>query len=754
MANNSVVTPYHVLQASFATGEISREVANRVDLDKYQFALTKAKNVLIRPYGPVYKRPGTRYIAGAKGKCILASFAGTNDVDYLLEIGAGYIRIYKETEQLAEVATTFTEGLLSKLRFTQSADTMFIASGEQPLKTLVKNSDTSWTFSDYEIARPYFDDSLGGGTVDCTVTPSGISGDITLTANEDIFFPGLVGGYVRLKQDVASETVSTTFTYSATEDTYTSGSVYVGENWKIVTHNTWAGTVKVQYSENNTDWREYRSYSANSDYNATESGSLSEGKYLRFIVTLTKGTCNVDLTRLPYTEEGYVKVTGYTDAKHVNATVEKKLGNTEATKQWAFSAWCSGYGYPKTVAFFQDRLCLGGSNKQPYMLWMSRTGDYNNFSVEKAAGNVTDDSAVALPFVSRKQFEIRHLVPNTDLLILTKGNEWILSGNEVVTPSNATPKMQTTRGCGDVEPIMIGNKTVFVQGRGNVVRDMGYSYETDSYGGVDLTLLDKPIVEGKSIIDATYMQEPNSAIYFVRDDGAIVVLTYVIDQKVYAWSSIQTEGEFESVCAVAEGDTDTIYVAVKRGDKRYIEAFQGEIHTNVPNDYILLDSAKVMLSATKSRTFVAEHLAGNTVTVLGDGRQFENIKVEADGTLTLPTEAGKIVVGIPYEMEIELPNIEMKIGDGTMQGRYKVVPEVILRLFNTLGGAVGPDANVLDRITYDEYQAVENITLYSGDKKKQVPIGGFNTDGRITVKSKDAYPFNLLAMVREVSFGG
>lgn len=750
MANNSVVTPYHVLQASFATGEISREVANRVDLDKYQFALTKAKNVLIRPYGPVYKRPGTRYIADAKGKCILASFAGTNDVDYLLEIGAGYIRISKEAEQLAEVATTFTESTLSKLRFTQSADTMFIASGEQPLKTLVRNSDTSWTFGDYEIARPYFDDSLGGGTVDCTVTPSGVTGNIALTANEDIFVSGLVGGYVRLKQDVASETINASGVTGASQG----ASLYCGENWKITTHGTWKGTVKVQYSDDNVNWREYRSYTANSDYNVTESGSLSEGKYLRFTYEITSGSVTIDLTRLPYTEEGYVKVTGYTDAKHVNATVEKKLGNTEATKQWAFSAWCSAYGYPKTVAFFQDRLCLGGSDKQPYVLWMSRTGDYNNFSVETAAGNVTDDSAVALSFVSRKQFEIRHLVPNTDLLILTKGNEWILSGNDVITPSNATPKMQTTRGCGNVEPIMIGNKTVFVQGRGSVVRDLGYSYETDSYGGADLTLLDKQIVEGKDIIDATYMQEPNSAIYFVRDDGAIVVLTYVIDQKVYAWSSIQTEGEFESVCAVAEGDTDTIYVAVKRGDKRYIEAFQGEIHTNVPNDYIILDSAKVMLSATKSRTFVAEHLAGNTVTVLGDGRQFENIKVKDDGTLTLPTGAYKVIVGIPYEMEIELPNIEMKIGDGTMQGRYKDVPEVILRLFNTLGGTVGPEPNMLDRISYDEYQAVENIALYSGDKKMQLPVGGFNTDGRITVKSKDAYPFNLLAMVREVSFGG
>lgn len=746
MANNSVVTPYHVLQASFATGEISREVANRVDLDKYQFALTKAKNVLIRPYGPVYKRPGSIYVTSTKynnTKSILVSFAGSTDTDYLLEIGAGYIRVYKNGVQLADVSTTFTEAMLPNLRVTQSADVMFIASGDQPLKTLTRYSETNWVFGEYEIAVPYFDDSLGGGSADCKINPSGTWGDVTLTASEDIFTPGMVGGYVRLKQSVASVTVSNN-----------EWVLYCGENWKIITHGTWAGTIKIQYSDDNVTWKDYRTYTGNNDYNVTESGSLSEGKYLRFQTNIWSGSATVDLTALTYTQEGYAKVTGYADSRNVYARVEKNFGNTDATKQWAFSAWSNAYGYPKTVAFFQDRLCLGGSKMQPYVLWMSRTGDYNNFSVEKVDGKVTDDSAVALSFVSRKQFDIRHLVPNTDLIILTKGNEWILSGSEVITPSNATPKMQTTRGCGNVEPIMIGSKTVFVQGRGSVVRDLGYSYETDSYGGADLTLLDKQIVEGVDIVDATYMQEPNSAIYFVRNDGVIVVLTYVIDQKVYAWSTIETDGEFESVCAVAEGDTDTIYAVVKRGDKRYLETFQGEVHTDIPNDYVMLDSSKVVKSTTKSRTFVAEHLANKTVTVLGDGRQFENINVAEDGTLTLPTEVQEAVIGIPYTMEIELPNIEMKIGDGTMQGRYKIVPEVILRLYNTLGGAVGPDTNVLDRIFYDEYQAVENIALYSGDKKMQVPVGGFNTDGRITVKSNDAYPFNLLAMVREVSFGG
>lgn len=765
MASNSVVSPYYVLQSSFATGEISREVANRVDLDKYSAALTKAVNCLVRPYGPVYKRPGSKFCCETKyadKTCILVPFSSGEEVDYMLEIGDKYIRVHKQGEYLdVEVATPYEERHLSSLRFTQSADTMFIACGYYPLQILKRNAEKDWELKEYEIKKPYFDDSLGGGTEEATITPSAVSGsDITLTANEALFNGDMVGMSVQLKHDVASKTVSANVQPPDSQENdpgdYFSESMYCGESWKIITHGTWAGNIKVQYSEDDANWRDYRAYTSNSDYNATESGSLIEGKYLRFVGHITSGTCTVDLTRLSYLETGFATIKEYISSTEVKADVDstKKFGDAAATKQWSFSVWSRAYGYPRTVCFFQDRLCLGGTLKQPYMLWMSRTGDYNNFSVEKADGKVTDDSAVALSFVSRKQFEILHLVPHTDLLIYTKGNEWILSGREVITPSNASPQMQTTRGCGNVEPIIIGNKAIFVQGRGSTVRDMGYSYETDNYGGADLTILDKQIVEGKDILDAAYMQEPNSAVYFVRDDGTIAVLVYVVDQKVYAWSSIVTDGFYEAVAAVTEGDYDTVYTVAIRGNKRYIEAFQGDIHTVVPNDYIMLDSAKVIESATKSGTFVVEHLAGKTVTVLADGREFKDIDVDAEGNLKLPTSVNKAVIGLPYTMVLELPNVEVKDRDGTMQGRKKIVSSVILRLHNSLGGMVGPDLNVLDAIHYDEYQAVENIQLYSGDKEMQVPMGGFNTDGRITIVSDEPYPFNLLALVRAVFLGG
>lgn len=303
----------------------------------------------------------------------------------------------------------------------------------------------------------YYDMAIISSDENTTITPSATSGTVTLTASAELFTSDMVGTSVQLKQEVAASEVSTS--------NGTSGSVYVGEGWKVITHGTWSGKVVVQRSTDNISWTDYRRYSGSNDFNPTESGNVSEGCYLRVVCSITSGTCNASLSALPYNKEGNALITEYISGTQVTAEVKKSFGTTSATKIYSFGSWSPKFGYPKTIAFFQDRLCLGGSKSQPYMLWMSRSGDYGNFSVEKASGTVTDDSAVAVGLVSRKQFQIKHLLASTDLIILTAGNEWIISGGDVVTPSNVNAKMQTTRGCNDVEPIPVGGRIVFIQGR-------------------------------------------------------------------------------------------------------------------------------------------------------------------------------------------------------------------------------------------------------------------------------------------------
>ena len=139
------------------------------------------------------------------------------------------------------------------------------------------------------------------------------------------------------------------------------------------------------------------------------------------------------------------------------------------------------------------------------MIWMSRTGDYYNFGVEKVSGTLTDDSALAVAVISREVFKINHIISAKDLIVLTNGNEWIISGDQIVTPANPpNPMVQTTRGSNECEPQFIGNRAIYVQRRNGTVRDLGYTFESDNYSGDDLTQLAKNLVDAYDLTDTTF----------------------------------------------------------------------------------------------------------------------------------------------------------------------------------------------------------------------------------------------------------
>lgn len=882
-------TIYHI-QSSFATGEISPEVANRIDLDKYAAALLTAENAYIRPYGAVYKRGGTLYCGKTKNEKVILKEFTTIDSSFMLEIGDRYIRIWKGKRYTGiELVTPFTEDELKELRTCQSADVMFIASGKHPIQKLSRYSDTNWTIGDYEIKKPYFDISLstemegkvdtsynsagtytfnckkdgtytvtiagggGGGAggtwqkhfglinkkggdggrgaiitkkmnltkgttynvtvgaggsggegtsgengkdgtqssfdgitavggkcglgngsngdnmgnggiggtggtgkengspgdagwvnikldAELSITPSGTTGNITLSASKNYFSENMVGAYVQISQELDSQTVTQ-------NGNGTSGEVLCGKAWKVITHGTWTGTVTVQKSTNNGLWKDYRTYKANDDFNASESGTVEE--YTRLRIVATAG--NTDLTALPYTHVGMVKITGYISPTEVNAEVIDSLANTNAADYVCLNAWNDQFGYPSAIGFFQDRLCVAATKKQPYMLWLSRSGDYNNFSVEKTSGTVTDDSAVALAFINRKQQTIEHIVPESDLVIMTGGNEWILSGGTAVTPTKANPKMQTSRGTTNVIPLSIGGRVIFVQHRGKTVRDMQYRFESDSYDGADLTLLAKHITKNTTIEDMAYMQEPDSKLYFVLSDGTMACLSYIQDQKVYAWSRIKTEGKVMAVCNVENQNEDNVYIAVKRGNQTYIEELCNNKETENPKDYIMLD-ASVKITETTAKGSVP-HLPNAKIGILADGRYYEKIQTDEGGNFTLPQEASYIIAGLPYTMTVELPNLEINTKTGTIQGRKKKVSAVTLRLNHSLGGRVGIEKTNTLPIKYDEFSE-QDVVLYSGDKHITMPNRGFELTGRTVITSDEPYPFNMSAVVREVEIDG
>ena len=762
----------YISQLAFTTGEISPDVSRRFDLDQFKSALLLAENAVIRPYGAVARRQGSEYIGQVKNKdksTRLFEFTAEKNKSFLLEIGEQYIRVWRNGIYTGiELETPFESDVVDKLNCIQSGDVMFICSGKYPVKTLSRYSDADWRFDTYKLSeQPY-------GEVNIDKESTVILNGDTLTATKDIFNADMVGSVMQIEHYVKSITTSNTgevittvtpirygWSVGSRVNTDYNNINYDVEqfssdedlSWKFTSHGTWNGTVKIQISnDNGTTWKDYRVYTSNNDYNVTDTGKVTPSAKLKVVSDLKGGSVNVDLSFLPHSNYGVVEIKEFVDSKHVKVNILNSVVDNEATSKFRFGQWGKGLGYPRVCTFYQDRFILASSNQYPNYIWFSRTGDYSNFGVEKVGGTITDDSAITLPVINRKMYDIRHLIPANDLLILTSGNEWIIDGSKTITPTNCNLRTQTQRGASDCEPQYIGNRCVYVQARGCVVRDLGYSYESDNYTGADLTLFVKHLTKYRNFITSAYAQDPDSIVYYVTDDGNIDCLTYIPEQKVYAWSHFTTKGKYKYAESVAEGEQDSLYVIVERdfksGTVMCIERF--EPMYNADNNNVYMDCYIRQTSTENISTITVPHLIGEDVQIVVNGRERPIKEVPPTAIINIDGKAQSVAVGINYTTRLRIPSIEMQIQDGTLQGRQLTMSRLSMNILNSFGGKIGRNFNHMDDIS------LPPLKLYSGDKVCILPKfdGVYSTDASVCILHEKPYPFNLLSVTREIEIGG
>lgn len=190
-----------LIQTNFTAGEITPLLEGRVDLQKYANALYRMENFIIHPHGPASFRPGTRFIEETKTSSTasrLIPFIASVDDAYILEFGALYIRVYKDQAQVTsgsaayEITSPYAAADVQAIRYTQSADILYLFHEDYAPCKLSRVDDTDWTLSEINF-RPPPTSELGSEPV-ATLTPSATTGaGITLTASASVFLEGDVG---------------------------------------------------------------------------------------------------------------------------------------------------------------------------------------------------------------------------------------------------------------------------------------------------------------------------------------------------------------------------------------------------------------------------------------------------------------------------------------------------------------------------------------------------------------------------------
>lgn len=209
-----------VSNTSFSYGEISPYLFGRGDIDAYKFGAMTISNMMVVPTGGVKRRYGTKYIDTLPGLGKLIVFEYSSKEVYLLYFGNMALSIYDSNDKLVcSFVSPFTLDQLSQIRWSQKGNQLFIVHVDVKPKVLkfIPNKNM-WQFEDWEFdededgysCQPFnrFDDARN-----ISLVPSEKTGEISLTASEDLFDSSYCGIILKLNDGE----VNITEVLSATE---------------------------------------------------------------------------------------------------------------------------------------------------------------------------------------------------------------------------------------------------------------------------------------------------------------------------------------------------------------------------------------------------------------------------------------------------------------------------------------------------------------------------------------------------------
>jgi hypothetical protein len=159
------------LKSSFAGGELSPSMYGRTDITKYDSGAAVLRNFFVLRYGGAANRPGFKFIAQTYNnkKAVLIPFMYSTDQNYIVEITAGRCQFYtdggivvKEDGTPYSIENFFADKDLedaAKIKYTQSADVLFIVHPAHAPMTLTRYGSLDWRFEAMDITGGPFDAS-------------------------------------------------------------------------------------------------------------------------------------------------------------------------------------------------------------------------------------------------------------------------------------------------------------------------------------------------------------------------------------------------------------------------------------------------------------------------------------------------------------------------------------------------------------------------------------------------------------------
>lgn len=748
------------ISTNFTSGEWTERLDGRVDLAKYQNACSCLHNYLVFPQGGATRRPGTRFIAAVKtasaGPVKLMSFIVSPAVAYVLELGATYIRFYRNEARVessgtpVEVTSPYAIADVFTLRKVPSIDVLYLLHGNYQTRKLERYSDTVWKLRTVPFEPP---PSIEFGARPIgDLVPSALSGDgvAVESSSGDSFYASDVGREILVTHGENAGARAGIASVTGVRDAvvnicvpFTSLTATCSLLWKI----TGSPLTGITPSAHHPVGSSVTLTLAAAGWRGTD-----------------RGLADSDCGKFAKVNGGVFRITSLNSTTVANAIIEGRA-TPDTAAQAKSGAWtldealfstCNGWAEVGT--FHDQRLYLAAKHR----FAGSKSADFENFGE-----GTLDDDAVLFALDSDELETIRWVSGGgRGLLLGTTSGEWEALGStdSPITATNIQVKEQTYQGsCDRAAPVKVDNSIFFVTGSGRQVRSLSFSFDIDRYTAQDLLLLaehltrrETPTGTDPTIIDMAWQREPDARLWCVRSDGVLLCLTFLREHEVVAWSRCTTQGYFESVATIPhpQGGRDQVWVSVRRtvnnATVRYVEILDD---TGINYPTLNVDCAYVCTAATATRTFSGlGHLECATVQVVADGSVRPNVTV-VGGNITIASPcATKVEVGLGYTSDLTTMRPESTAAGGTAQLSKRRWARLAVRLVDTLGMRLGTESGE-ELVPFRSASDCMGFApaLFTGDK--EISHLGWD-DGKVSIRQVQPLPSTVLAIMGVLDLGG
>jgi hypothetical protein len=239
----------------------------------------------------------------------------------------------------------------------------------------------------------------------------------------------------------------------------------------------------------------------------------------------------------------------------------------------SLSLFATPNDYPAVCGAFQQRLGFANTIDEPQTIVFTEAGLINSVTVHTP---LRDSDAIQETIAGDSVQPIQAIVDLQKLVLHTSNAEYVVVGNVngAISPVTGSFNVvrQSSNGCASVRPVTIGITDLFVQARGQMLRDLKYDIRSYCYASSDLTEFSPDLFIGRTIVRTAWQQTKNSLVWVVMSDGALLSLTYIPGEGIVAWATHDSAGDrFVDVWTVQEGVEDVVYVGVVRNGQTYIE---------------------------------------------------------------------------------------------------------------------------------------------------------------------------------------